>query len=76
MKIKILICMGTSGISAGAEEVESAFAGELKRNKLAGRCEIVKTGDRGLFRDVLVDIITPELGRVTYEYIKPERKAI
>ncbi|MGB2662243.1 MAG: NADH-quinone oxidoreductase subunit NuoF [Candidatus Omnitrophota bacterium] len=72
MKIKILICMGTSGISAGAEEVESAFAGELKRNNLAGRCEIVKTGDRGLFRDVLVDIITPELGRVTYEYIKPE----
>ncbi len=72
MKIKILICMGTSGISAGAEKVEEIFNNELKRHKLIDRCKIVKTGDRGLFRDVLVDVITPELGRVTYEYIKPE----
>jgi len=72
MKIKILICMGTSGISAGAEEVERIFKSELKRYKLIDKCKIVRTGDRGLFRDVLVDIITPELGRVTYEYIKPE----
>jgi len=73
MKIKILICMGTSGISAGAEKVESLFRSELKRHKLTDRCEIIRTGDRGLFRDVLVDIVTPELGRVTYEYIKPEK---
>jgi len=72
MKIKIFICMGTSGISAGAEEVERIFKSELKRYKLIDKCKIVRTGDRGLFRDVLVDIITPELGRVTYEYIKPE----
>ena len=72
MKARILICMGTSGISAGAEKVCSAFNDELKRNKLIDKCEIVRTGDRGLFRDVLVDIITCELGRVTYEYIKPE----
>ena len=74
--IKILICMGTSGISAGAEEVVKIFASELKRHKLIDRCEIIKTGDRGLFRDVLVDIITPKLGRVTYEYIKPENVAV
>jgi len=72
MEIKILICMGTSGISAGAEKVERIFKDELKRHKLIDKCKIVKTGDRGLFRDVLVDIITSELGRVTYEYIKPE----
>ena len=72
MEIKILICMGTSGVSAGAEKVERAFVEELKRHRLTGKCRIVKTGDRGLFRDVLVDIITPELGRVTYEYIRPE----
>src|SRR4030042_6317738 len=71
MKTKILICMGTSGLSAGAEKVESIFKEELKRHKLIDKCEIVRAGDRGLFRDVLVDIITPELGRVTYEYIKP-----
>lgn len=63
--------MGTSGLSAGAEKVESVFKDELKRRKLIDNCEIVRTGDRGLFRDVLVDIIMPELGRVTYEYIEP-----
>ena len=72
MSKKILICMGTSGISAGAREVVDAFRVELGRHSLIDTCEIIKTGDRGLFRDVLVDIITPQLGRVTYEYIKPE----
>jgi len=72
MKTKILICMGTSGISAGAESVASNFKTELKRYELIDKCKIIRTGDRGLFRDVLVDIITPELGRVTYECIKPE----
>lgn len=72
MQTKILICMGTSGIAADAEKVESKFRDELKQHKLIDKCKIVKTGDRGLFRDVLVDIITSELGRVTYEYIKPE----
>jgi NADH-quinone oxidoreductase subunit F len=72
MSIKILICMGTSGISAGAREVAAMFKEEIERHNLSGKCKIIKTGDRGLFRDVLVDIITPELGRVTYECIKPE----
>jgi len=64
--------MGTSGISAGAYEVENNFKNELKRHELIGECKIIKTGDRGLFKDVLVDIITPKLGRVAYEYVKPE----
>ena len=72
MGIKILICMGTSGVSAGAEAVAENFQKEIKRRKLDKNCRIIKTGDRGLFRDVLVDIITPDAGRVTYEYIKPE----
>lgn len=72
MKNKILICMGTSGISAGAEEVAKTFRRELIRHKLIDLYEIIGVGDRGLFRDVLVDIITAQLGRITYEYIKPE----
>jgi NADH-quinone oxidoreductase subunit F len=76
MKTKILICMGTSGISAGAEAVVKIFKKELKLHKLIDRCEIIRVGDRGLFRDVLVDIITAQLGRVTYEYIKPENVAV
>jgi NADH-quinone oxidoreductase subunit F len=63
--------MGTSGISAGAEKVERTFRKNLKLHQLIDKCQIVKTGDRGLFRDVLVDVITPELGRIVYEYIKP-----
>ncbi len=72
MENKVFICMGTSGISAGAEEVEKNFETELKRHKIIDNCLIVRTGDRGLFRDVLVDIETPKLGRITYEFVKPE----
>jgi len=72
MKIKIRICMGTSGISAGAESVEKNFKDGLRRHKLTSKCEIARVGDRGLFRDVLVDVITPEVGKITYEYVKPE----
>jgi NADH-quinone oxidoreductase subunit F len=72
MSTKILICMGTSGISAGAREVVEVFKKELDSHNLSGKCQIIKTGDRGLFRDVLVDIITPESRRITYEYIKPK----
>jgi NADH-quinone oxidoreductase subunit F len=69
---KILVCVGTSGISAGAEEVADNFRSELENRGLRDSWELVRTGDRGMFRDVLVDIITPQLGRVTYEYVKPE----
>lgn len=72
MKNEILICEGTSGIAAGAEEVAKNFEKELNHYKLTDQYEIKKTGDRGLFRDVLVDIITTEPGRITYEYVKPE----
>lgn len=76
MKTKILICMGTSGISAGAEKVESNFKAELKKANLLNDCQITRTGDRGLFRDVLVDVITEKDGKVVYEYVKPEDVAI
>ena len=67
-----MICMGTSGVSAGAEDVVRAFEQELEKNNLMNRCKMKKVGDRGLFRDVLVDIIIPDNVRTTYEYIKPE----
>ena len=70
---KILICQGTSGLAAGASEVAKAFEVELAKNNLTKQYQIISTGDRGLFRDVLVDIINPELGRVTYDFITPEK---
>ena len=74
--IKILICQGTGGVSMGAKEVEAAFVKHLAEkglNAVVGkRCDVIKTGCRGLCaNDVLVDIITPEQGRVTYDFVKP-----
>jgi len=75
--IKILICQGTGGVSMGAKEVEAAFVKHLAEkgvNAIVGkRCDVIKTGCRGLCaNDVLVDIITPDQGRVTYDFVKPE----
>ncbi len=75
--IKILICQGTGGVSMGAKDVEAAFVKHLAEkgvNAIVGkRCDVIKTGCRGLCaNDVLVDIITPEQGRVTYDFVKAE----
>ncbi len=72
MKKRILICMGTSGISAGAEKVSQLFKEGLERHGLDHHYDIVMTGDRGLFRDVLVDVVSPDAERITYEYVTPE----
>ncbi|MCX8031181.1 MAG: NADH-quinone oxidoreductase subunit NuoF [Thermodesulfovibrionales bacterium] len=70
-KGKILVCAGTSGISAGAEEVIKTFNEEIEKKELHNQWQVIKVGDRGLFRDVLVDIINKEGSRFTYEYITP-----
>ena len=72
MKNKILICNGTSGISAGARKVGELFEEGLKRHQLQDDYKVVMTGDRGLFRDVLVDIVPIDGERITYEYMTPE----
>ena len=61
----------------GAKEVEAAFVKLLAEkgvDAIVGkRCDVIKTGCRGLCaNDVLVDVITPEQGRVTYDFVKPE----
>jgi NADH-quinone oxidoreductase subunit F len=75
--VKILICQGTGGISAGAKQVEAEFTRLIEEKGIVAtigkRCDVVKTGCRGLCaNDVLVDVITPELGRVTYDFVVPE----
>jgi len=71
MKTRILICMGTSGISSGANEVAKCFENEIKNHNLEDKFKVVRVGDRGLFRDVLVDILEPGKNRVIYEFVKP-----
>lgn len=61
----------------GAKEVEAAFVKLLAEKGVDAvvgkRCDVIKTGCRGLCaNDVLVDIITPEQGRITYDFVKPE----
>ena len=61
----------------GAKEVEHAFTRLLAEKGVDAvvgkRCDVIKTGCRGLCaNDVLVDIITPDQGRVTYDFVKPE----
>ncbi len=75
--IKILICQGTGGISMGAKEVELAFIKHIEEKGVKAtvgkRCDVIKTGCRGLCaNDVLVDIITPEQGRVTYDFVRAD----
>ena len=75
--IKILICQGTGGISAGAKKVEEQFIKIIQEKGVQAtvgkRCDVIKTGCRGLCaNDVLVDIVDPELGRVTYDFVLPE----
>ena len=60
-----------------AKEVEAEFTrviAEKGVNAIVGkRCDVIKTGCRGLCaNDVLVDIITEEQGRVTYDFVTPE----
>ena len=61
----------------GAKEVEAAFVKLLAEKGVDAvvgkRCDVIKTGCRGLCaNDVLVDIITPEQGRITYDFVKAE----
>ncbi len=75
--IKILICQGTGGISAGAKKVEAEFRRVLQEKGVDAvvgkRCEVIHTGCRGLCaNDVLVDIVTEEHGRITYDFVQPE----
>jgi len=71
MKTRILVCCGTSGISAGANDVVDQFKLLLKKHKKSSSCELIRAGDRGLFRDVLVDIIEDK-NRTIYEYVTKE----
>ena len=71
-KFKVLICQGTSGLSGGAHIVAEALRKKLHESGLADKCEIKRVGDRGLFRDVLIDIISPDGKRWTYERVSVE----
>lgn len=70
--VTVLVCQGTSGLSAGSDEVIKILEDELKKypdNKVT----LKRVGDRGLFRDPLLDVIMPDGSRTTYEKLSPEK---
>lgn len=68
--VRIVIGYSSCGLAAGAHEVLEAFEKEIKANRL--KVELGITGCLGLcFREVLVDIVTPE-GKVTYGDVTPK----
>ena len=69
---RILVCMGTSGVSAGAAKVAAGLEEGLAKHGLNDKWQIIRTGDRGLFQDVIVDVILPDGERVTYVKLKPK----
>ena len=76
-KLQILICLGTGGLAAGGDKVVKVFKKELQKNKISAdvkkRCEIKKTGCRGLCaRDVLVDIVEKGVSKHTYMKVNSE----
>jgi NADH-quinone oxidoreductase subunit F len=75
--IQVLICTGTGGFASGAQSVIDAFEAEFAKQgveaKVGKRCDIKKTGCRGLCaNDVLVDVILPGQESVTYDFVTPE----
>ncbi len=75
--IQVLICTGTGGFASGAQSVIDAFEAEFAKQgveaKIGKRCDIKKTGCRGLCaNDVLVDIVLPGQDAVTYDFVTPE----
>jgi len=75
--IQVLICTGTGGFASGAQSVIDAFEAEFAKQgveaKVGKRCDIKKTGCRGLCaNDVLVDIVLPGQEGVTYDFVTPD----
>jgi NADH-quinone oxidoreductase subunit F len=75
--IQVLICTGTGGIASGSLDVAAAFEAEFEKHgieaKVGKRCDVKKTGCRGLCaNDVLVDIVLPGEQAVTYDFVTPE----
>jgi len=75
--IQVLVCTGTGGFASGAQGVIDAFEAEFEKQgleaKIGKRCDIKKTGCRGLCaNDVLVDVIMPGQEAVTYDFVTTE----
>ncbi|SHM63296.1 NAD(P)-dependent iron-only hydrogenase iron-sulfur protein [Caldanaerovirga acetigignens] len=72
-KTRVVVGMGTCGISAGAREVLMAILDEIKKRNLTD-VVVTETGCIGMCRfEPLVDVIKPDQPKVTYVNVNPEK---
>ena len=71
--IRILVGMGTCGISAGAREVMEALKAELAENPDVDNVQIIPCGCAGMCTyEPIVEVVEPGKKRVTYVHVTPE----
>lgn len=77
-KTIVAVCLGTGGIAAGGFEVFDLFNEEIKKRGLDTEmnertCGTLRTGCRGnCAKDVLVDIVSPDGNKETYQKVTVE----
>ena len=69
---KVIVGMGTCGISAGALQVKEAFAAQIASQR--AQAEVGTTGCIGMcYREPLVEVLDTAGRKVLYEEVTPER---
>ena len=72
--IRILVGMGTCGISAGAREVMAALEAELAEKSDVENVQIIPCGCAGMCTyEPIVEVVEPGKKRVTYVHVTPEK---
>lgn len=72
-RIRILVGMGTCGISAGALDVFEALKSELAEKEDVDNVQIVPCGCAGMCTyEPIVEVVVPGKKRVTYVHVTPE----
>ncbi|MBD5113816.1 MAG: (2Fe-2S) ferredoxin domain-containing protein [Ruminococcaceae bacterium] len=71
---RVVVCMGTSGIAAGARPVLTTFSDMVQEHKLKD-ISVTQTGSIGLGNNLepIVEITTPKDGKVTYVKMDAEK---
>ena len=72
--IRILVGMGTCGISAGAREVMDALKEELEEKQDVDNVQLIPCGCAGMCSyEPIVEVVEPGKKRVTYVNVTPEK---
>ena len=72
---RVVVGMATCGIAAGARPVMLQFVEEIKKRSLE-HVTVSQTGCIGMCRyEPMVDVIVPDMDKVTYVNVKPEMVA-